>query len=67
MNMLELRLICDNVKMYGGFREKEILKDIIRIELEDNNNIHKVYVFYNSDENYFKYDFKSHKIVGLEG
>ena len=64
MNMLELRLICDNVKMYGGFREKEILKDIIKIELEDNNDNYKVYVFYNSDENYFKYDFKSHKIVG---
>lgn len=64
MNILELRLICDNVKMYGGFREKEILKDIIRIELEDNNDNYKVYVFYNSNENYFKYDFKSHKIVG---
>ena len=63
MNMLELRLICDNVKMYGGFREKEILKDIIRIELEDNNDDHKVYVFYNSNS-YFKYDFKSHLIVG---
>lgn len=64
MNMLELRLICDNVKRYGGFREKDIIKDIVKIELEDNNKEHKVYVFYNSEDNYFKYDFKSHKIVG---
>ena len=64
MNMLELRLICDNVKMYGGFIEKEILKDINKIELEDNNKEHKVYTFYDSEDNYFKYDFKSHKIVG---
>lgn len=41
-----------------------ILKDIIKIELEDNNVNHKVYVFYNSNMNYFKYDFKTHLIVG---
>lgn len=64
MNMLELRLICDNVKRYGGFREKDIIKDINKIELEDNNKEHKVYKFYDSEDNYFKYDFKSHKIVG---
>lgn len=64
MNILELRIIIDNVTRFGGYREKEILKDIIKIELEDNNEAHKVYVFYNSDENYFKYDFKSHLIVG---
>lgn len=64
MNILELRLIIENVLRFGGFREKEILKDIVKIELEDNNEDHKVYVFYNSDENYFKYDFKSHLIVG---
>ena len=64
MNILELRLIIENVKLYGGFREKEILKDIQVIELEDNNENHKVYVFRDSQENYFKYDFKTHKIVG---
>ena len=64
MNMLELKLIIDNVARFGGYREKDILKDIIKIELEDNNEEHKVYVFYNSDEEYFKYDFKSHLIVG---
>lgn len=64
MNMLELRLIFDNVARFGGYREKEILKDIVKIELEDNNDNHKVYVFYNSEEYYFKYDFKSHLIVG---
>lgn len=64
MNILELRLIIENVKLYGGYREKEILKDIVKIELDYYNDKHKVYVFYNSDEKYFKYDFKSHKIVG---
>lgn len=64
MNLLELRLIIDNVARFGGYREKDILKDIIKIELKDNNEEHKVYVFYNSDEEYFKYDFKSHLIVG---
>ena len=34
------------------------------IELEDNTENHKVYVFRDSQENYFKYDFKTHKIVG---
>ena len=64
MNILELKLIMDNVARFGGYREKEILKDLVKIELEDNNEAHKVYVFYNSDEKYFKYDFKSHLIVG---
>lgn len=64
MNILELRLIIENVKLYGGFREKEILKDIQVIELEDNNENHKVYVFRDKEDSYFKYDFKTHKIVG---
>lgn len=64
MNMLELKLIMENIFRFGGYREKEILKDIIKIELEDNNEEHKVYVFYNSDEEYFKYDFKTHLVVG---
>ena len=64
MNMLELRLIMDNVARFGGYREKEILKDIVKIKLENNNEAHKVYVFYNSEGNCFKYDFRSHLIIG---
>ena len=64
INMLELRLIVDNVKRFGGYREKTILKNLLVIELEDNNENHKVYVFRDSQENYFKYDFKTHLIVG---
>lgn len=64
INMLELRLICDNIKRFGGFREKDILEDLVSIELKMNTEEHKVYRFMNSEDRYFEYDFKSHKIVG---
>lgn len=64
MNILELRLIVDNVKRFGGYREKTILYNLLVIELEDNNENHKVYVFRDNENSYFKYDFKTHKIVG---
>lgn len=64
INMLELRLIVDNVKRFGGYREKTILDNLLVIELEDNNENHKVYVFRDNENSYFKYDFKTHKIVG---
>lgn len=64
ISMLELRLIVDNVKRLGGYREKTILDNLLAIELEDNNEKHKVYVFKDNENNYFKYDFKTHLIVG---
>lgn len=64
INMLELRLIVDNIKRFGGYREKTILNNLLVIELEDNNENHKVYVFRDNENSYFKYDFKTHKIVG---
>lgn len=64
MNILELRLIVDNVKRFGGYREKTILDNLLVIELEDNNENHKVYVFRDNENSYFKYDFKTHLIVG---
>lgn len=64
MNILELRLIVDNVKRFGGYREKTILDNLLVIELEDNNENHKVYVFRDNENSYFKYDFRTHTIVG---
>ena len=64
INMLELRLITDNIARFGGFREKDILEDLVKIELKMNTEEHKVYRFMNSENRYFEYDFKSHKIVG---
>lgn len=62
--MLEVRIIMDNVKRYGGFREKEILKDLVKIEIVMDDERHKVYKFENKEGFYFEYDFKSHLIVG---
>lgn len=64
MNNLEIRLITDNIERFGGFREKEVLKNLIKIELIMNDENYKVYHFENLDGNYFEYDFKSHKITG---
>lgn len=63
MSMLEVRLIIDNVVKYGGFREKDILDHLLKVELIQNDDKHKVYRFAN-EENYFDYDFRSHLIVG---
>lgn len=64
MNILELRLIIDNVKRLAGYREKEVLKDIVKIEIIMNTEEHRIYRFTNTEENYFEYDFKTHLIVG---
>ena len=63
MDMFELRLICDNVKRFGGFREKEILKEFIKIELIRNDEDYKIYHFEDKNGNYFEYDFRSHRIT----
>lgn len=63
MSMLEVRLIIDNVVRYGGFREKDILDHLLKVELIQNDDEHKVYRFTN-EISYFDYDFRSHLIVG---
>lgn len=63
MDMLKIRLIVDNIKRYGGYREKEVLKELVKIELIMNNEDYEVYHFENKNGNYFEYDFKSHRIT----
>lgn len=65
INMLELRLIVDNIKRYGGFREKDILINLTKIEISKNYpEDYKVYVLYGNDNNKFEYNFKNHTIIG---
>lgn len=64
MNMLEVRLIIDNIKKFGGFREKNILEHLQKIEITMENDLHKVYTFTNKEGQHFDYDFKTHLIVG---
>ena len=63
MDMLKIRLIVDNVKRYGGYREKEVLKELVKIELIMNNEDYEVYHFEDKNGNYFEYDFKSQRIT----
>ena len=63
MDMLKIRLIMDNVKRYGGYREKEVLKELIKIELIMSNEDYEVYHFEDKNGNYFEYDFKSQRIT----
>lgn len=63
MNMLEIRLIIDNIKKFGGYREQEILKDLVKIEIVMNDEKYKVYRFENKEGYSFEYDFKSHIIT----
>ena len=63
MNLLKIHLIVDNIKRYGGFREKEVLKELIKIELIIKNDDYEVYHFENKNEDYFEYDFKSHRVT----
>lgn len=64
MNMLELRLICDNIARYGGYREKDVLKNLVKVEVIMHTEEHKVYRFATEEGNSFEYDFKTHRIVG---
>lgn len=63
MEMLKIRLIVDNIKRYGGYREKEVLKNLVKIELIINNEDYEVYHFEDKNGNYFEYDFKSQRIT----
>ena len=63
MDMLKVRLIMDNIKRYGGYREKEVLKELVKIELIMNNEDYEVYNFEDKNGNYFEYDFKSQRIT----
>lgn len=63
MNMLKVRLIMDNINRIGGYREKEVLKNLVKIELVINNEHYEVYHFEDENGNYFEYDFKSHRIT----
>ncbi len=62
MNLLEIRLIIDNINRYGGYREKEVLKDLIKIELIRNDANYKIYKFENKN-NSFEYNFITHTIT----
>ncbi len=62
MNLLEIRLIIDNVNRHGGYREKEILKNLIKIELIRNDDNYKIYKFENKN-NSFEYNFITHTIT----
>lgn len=64
MNMLELRLICDNINRIGGYREKEVLKGLIKVEVIMDDENYKVYRFEDKNGYSFEYDFKSHRITG---
>jgi hypothetical protein len=63
MEIFKIRLIVDNVKRYGGFREKEVLKELVKIELIMSDEDYEVYHFEDKNGNYFEYDFKSHRIT----
>ena len=62
INMLEVRLIVDNIKRIGGYREKDVLKNLIKIELIRNDDDYKIYRF-ESESNSFEYNFKTHTIT----
>lgn len=64
MNVLELRLIVDNIKRYGGFREKDIIKNLVKVELIQNDEKYKVYKFYNKNNEFFEYEFRTHRVIG---
>ena len=62
INMLEVRLIVDNIKRFGGFREKEVLNELIKIELTQNDDNYKIYRF-ESNNSSFEYNYKTHTIT----
>lgn len=62
INMLELGLIVDNIKRFGGYREKEVLNELIKIELIRNDNDYKIYRF-ESNNSSFEYNYKTHTIT----
>lgn len=63
MNILEIRLITDNINFFGGYREKNILKELVKIELLRNDLEYKIYHFEDIDGNYFEYNFITQTIT----
>lgn len=63
INNLEVRLITDNIYKMGGYREKEVLKTLVKIELIRNDDDYKIYHFEDINGNYFEYNFKTHTIT----
>lgn len=63
INNLEVRLITDNIYRMGDYREKEILKSLVKIELLRNDDNYKIYHFEDKEGNYFEYNFRYHTIT----
>ena len=63
MSIFEMRLIIDNIERFGGYREQEVLKNLVKIELIMDTKDYKVYHFEDIEGNYFEYDLKSHRIT----
>ena len=60
----EIKKMLDYVARFGGYREKEIVKDIETITIEMNTKEHKVFRVTNKDGYSFEYDVITNKIVG---
>lgn len=64
MNLKDIEEIIKEINKNGGYREKDILNNLIAIMLYMNTKEYKVYRFSSSDLTYFDYDFVNKKIVG---
>lgn len=63
INNLEVRLITDNIFRIGGYRELEVLKNLVKIELVQNDDNYKIYHFEDKDGAYFEYNYRTHTIT----
>lgn len=60
----EIKKMLDYVARFGGYREKEIVKDIESIIITMNTEEHKVYRITDKNGYSFEYDLITNKIVG---
>lgn len=64
ININDLKNIINKIEKMSGYREKDILKNCYKITEDQKTKDHHVLKFYSIENNFFKYDIITNKIVG---
>lgn len=54
----------DRIEKIAGYREKEILKNLVTVELKQLDNDYFVLRYYDNNHNYFDFEVNSNRITG---
>ena len=60
----DIKLMLDYINRFGGYREKDIIKNVKSITIIMDTEEHRVYKIESLEGNTFEYDVITNKIVG---